>query len=71
MFRIIPILIIWFLVSCKPVIDDSEVPYVTVNIELNLNDIDNVPLKQIGGFIYVEGGVRGIILRRESQDIFS
>jgi hypothetical protein len=70
MLRIIPIFIIWALVSCKPVLDDSEVPYVNVNIEINLNDIDNVALKQIGGFIYIEGGVRGIILRRESQDVY-
>lgn len=70
MLRIITIAIISVLVSCKPVIDDSKVPYVTVNIELNLNDIDNAPLKQVGGFIYVAGGVRGIILRRESQDIY-
>lgn len=51
-------------------VDDSEVPHVIVNVEINLNDIDNVDLSQIGGYIYVEGGVRGIILRRESQDIY-
>ncbi|MEN8248642.1 MAG: hypothetical protein ABFS32_06895 [Bacteroidota bacterium] len=64
------ILTIFAIISCNPMVDDSEVPHVIVNVEINLNDIDNVDLSQIGGYIYVEGGVRGIILRRESQDIY-
>jgi hypothetical protein len=56
--------------ACDSSIEKSAVPNVPVNIEINLNDIDNVALKQIGGFIYVQGGVRGIIVRHESQNLY-
>ena len=58
------------LAACDSSIEKSAVPNVPVNIEINLNDIDNVALKQIGGFIYVQGGVRGIIVRHESQNLY-
>ena len=64
------VLLFVLLVACDPSIEKSGVPNVPVNIEINLNDIDNVALKQIGGFIYVQGGVRGIIVRRESQNLY-
>ena len=57
-------------VACESSIEKSGVPNVAVDVELNLNDIDNVALKQIGGYIYVQGGVRGIIVRHESQNLY-
>lgn len=56
--------------ACDTSVEQSPIPDVPVQLEVNLNDIDNVALKQIGGYIYLLGGVRGIILRRESQDIY-
>jgi len=68
MNRLLTGIIFWFLIQgCQPAIEETQIPNVAVNIEINLNEIDNAPLQQIGGFIYVQGGVRGIILRRESQ----
>ena len=55
-------------IGCEPAIEDSGVPNVYVNLEINLNDIDNAPLQMIGGFIYAQGGSRGIIVLRESQN---
>jgi hypothetical protein len=63
-------LLFLLMVACDPSVEESGVPNVAVNIEINLNDIDNFALKQIGGFIYVQGGVRGIIVRRESQNLY-
>ncbi|MBR9997456.1 MAG: hypothetical protein KFF73_00730, partial [Cyclobacteriaceae bacterium] len=34
----------------------------------NLNNFAYTPLKNIGGFVYLNGGVRGIIVFRKSQD---
>jgi len=68
--------VIYFLVSfsillaCQRTVEESGVPNISVDIEINLSELDNAPLQQIGGFIYVPGGVRGIILRRESQSIY-
>ena len=62
------VLLFILVVACNPSIEESGVPNVAVEVEINLNDIENIALKQIGGFIYVQGGVRGIIVRHESQN---
>lgn len=56
--------------SCESVVEESPIPDVPVQVEVNLNDIDNVALKQIGGYIYANGGVRGIIVLRESTTTY-
>ncbi len=60
-----------FLLACDPAIEESGIPNVAVNVEINLRAIDSAPLQLIGGYIYVDGGVRGIIVRRESQNEYS
>ena len=64
---IIPLLLFQ---GCEPRVEESGVPNVPVSVEINLSDISNAPLQQIGGFIYLQGGVRGIILFRESQNLY-
>ena len=63
-------LLIFIILSCTPAVEQSPIPNVPVNVEVNLNDIDNTPLQLIGGYVYVTGGVRGILLRRESHSIY-
>jgi len=58
------------LAACNSSPIDDLIPNVPVNIELNLSDIDNLALQQIGGFVYLDGGVRGIILIRTSFDTY-
>lgn len=60
-----------FVLACAPAIEESEIPNVPVNVEINLRAIDSAPLQLVGGYIYVDGGVRGIIVRRESQNEYS
>lgn len=43
------------------------IPYVYVNLQLYPNSLDYIP---IGGYIYVNGGYRGIIVYRFLQDQF-
>lgn len=71
MNRILAGILFWLVLSgCQPQVEETQIPNVLVNIEINLNELDNAPLQQIGGYIYVLGGVRGIILRRESQSVY-
>jgi hypothetical protein len=56
--------------SCEPANEESGIPNVAVNVELNLNDIDNAPLKQFGGFVYAQGGVKGLVVIHESKDTY-
>ncbi len=55
--------------SCKK--DDKEyVPNVYVNFQIEPNSTMYLGLNMVGGWIYVTGGVSGIILYRESQEVF-
>ena len=58
------------LIACEPKVEESGVPNVAVNLEINLNDIVNASLKLIGGYIYADGGVRGIIIYHESVNSY-
>ena len=68
MSRVLVLLAIILIISCDGNVNVSPVPDVPVNVEVNLNDIDNVALKQLGGYIYISGGVRGLIVYRKSQN---
>ena len=45
---------------------EDTVPNVYVSEQLNLTNIQNAPLRQDRGYVYIPGGVRGIIVFRES-----
>lgn len=66
--RILLLAAMLIFIGCEGNINVSPIPDVPVNLEVNLNDIDNVALKQIGGYIYADGGARGIIVYRKSQN---
>ena len=46
----------------------SPIPYVPVNIYLGLNEPSNANLLPIGGWVYVNGGSKGIIVYHSSVD---
>lgn len=54
--------------SISPV---SPIPDVLVREEVNLNSVSSQALKiKDGNFIYIPGGIRGIIVYRKSSDIY-
>ena len=65
-------LILILMATCKDTINPiSPVPDVQVREELNLNSIAAQPLKiRDGNFIYIQGGIKGIIVYRKTQDIY-
>jgi hypothetical protein len=56
-----------FLISCKSTRQEEnpELPYVSINTEINLNDMRNQALTRDGGYIYTNGGLKGLIIYRE------
>ncbi len=74
MFRKIIILVCFsFLVLfsfCKKKTTNVQdnIPYQTVNINIYPNDPLNFKLQVVGGWIYVNGGVNGIIVYRQTQN---
>jgi len=55
--------------QCKK--DKQEtIPYAYVNFYVNVTSTQYLGLNNIGGYVYVTGGVRGIIIYRRSSDEF-
>lgn len=55
--------------SCKK--DEKDyVPNVYVNFQIDPNSTLYLGLNQVGGWVYVTGGVKGVIIYREAQDRF-
>jgi hypothetical protein len=50
-----------------PVLSDG-IPQVIVNETINLNNYQYQALGVVGGFVYISGGVRGIIVYRQSAN---
>ena len=55
--------------SCDPQIEDG-IPLAFVEIDINLNQSDYLDLRRDGGYVYILGGVKGIILYRESPEVY-
>jgi hypothetical protein len=66
------ILLVLF-VSCKKKSkpeSDHPVPSVPVNITIYPNDPLNYKVQAIGGWMYISGGINGIVLYRKSNEEF-
>lgn len=56
-----------FIVACTSESQVPNIPAKQVNIEINLSNLQYQALRQVGGYTYVEGGNKGIIIYRQSQ----
>jgi hypothetical protein len=56
--------------GCEKIPPEAQIPNVFVDETINLNNFEYNTLNNIGGYVYLEGGVRGIILYRQSPDVF-
>lgn len=54
--------------QCKK--NNDAIPYAYVNFYINVGSTQYQGLNNIGGWVYVTGGVRGIIIYRNSTDEF-
>jgi nitrite reductase/ring-hydroxylating ferredoxin subunit len=58
----------FFISSCTR--QEHPVPYVPVQVVLYVSDPQFMPINAIGGSTYYNGGSRGLIIYRQSQDEF-
>lgn len=49
---------------------NNIIPNVLVDIEININNPEYINLMAVGGSMYLNGGSRGIVVYRYSQDSF-
>lgn len=56
--------------SCKKdnINEQLGIPYVKVDKYIYLQSPDGIPLNQVGGWVYLDGGSRGIIIYRRAFD---
>lgn len=59
---LISFLLLFF--SCKNDNNRGTIPYAYVDIQINLSNAEYQPLQTQGGYINIDGGVRGIIVYR-------
>jgi nitrite reductase/ring-hydroxylating ferredoxin subunit len=50
--------------------DQDEIPYVFVDFYISISDPNFFALNAVGGYVYVTGGSKGIIVYRKSQTEF-
>jgi len=62
--------VLFLLISCSKNINNSNIPYVPVNIDIYPANPLYIDINVVGGWIYVNGGSRGIIIYRFSPDEF-
>jgi len=48
----------------------TQIPYVPVNIQININNPAFIDLNNVSGWTYVTGGSKGIVIYRSSLDQF-
>lgn len=69
------LLVVFIIFSCNKKSTNTNnnnhpVPSIPVQITLYPNDVSNFKIQAIGGWMYVSGGINGIILYRKSQEEF-
>jgi len=61
----------FFLADCKKEKEKEDlIPYAAVDFYINTNSTQYLELHSVNGWVYVTGGVRGIIIYRKSIDEF-
>jgi hypothetical protein len=66
--HILLLLVLTSFLSCRK--NEDEIPNVPVNIYVNTTDPNFVALNAVGGWVYITGGNRGIVVYRKSQTEF-
>ncbi|TXC78815.1 Rieske (2Fe-2S) protein [Luteibaculum oceani] len=61
------ILLFLFLLACKKE-ENNFIPVPAVDFTVNINNPQYINLKSTGGWVYVSGGSKGIILYRSSEE---
>jgi len=56
--------------ACADSDTGPNIPVRLVNLQINLNNIQYQSLRQSGGFVYVEGGHKGLIIFRKSETTY-
>ena len=68
--KILFILLLPFCFSCKKKNKNHPIPSIPIDITIDLTLPSYTALNGVGGWCYVNGGIKGIIVYRMSPDVF-
>lgn len=57
--------------GCKDTGINPYIPDVPVNIQINVSSLQYPELRQDGGYVYLEGGYKGILLVRQNANLYT
>jgi hypothetical protein len=61
----------FLLFSCSDTVTGPTIPNVPVSEQINVNSLQYPQLRQDGGYVYLNGGYKGIIIVRQSATQYS
>ncbi len=63
---LLPVIILFLLSACNDDAVSPAIPNVPVNIQLNVTSLQYPELRRDGGYVYLSGGYKGILLVRQN-----
>ncbi|WP_114777467.1 Rieske (2Fe-2S) protein [Botryobacter ruber] len=69
-FSLLPCFLFLLLSSCNDNADRPAIPNVLVNEQINVRSAMYPRLQQDGGYAYIAGGYKGIMVVRQSADLY-
>jgi len=70
LFTLILSLLLYSSWSCNDKAEHPSIPNVSVNVQLDISSTLYIELSTIGGYVYITGGYKGIVVYRVSPDEF-
>ena len=59
-----------FISSCDNNYPEERIPYVYVEVDINLNNLQYQDLRNPGGYVYYDAGYKGLIIYHEGNGIY-
>jgi nitrite reductase/ring-hydroxylating ferredoxin subunit len=66
----LPCVIFLFFTGCSKEENQNQIPYVAVNFVITPNSTEYLELNPVGGWVYLTGGYKGILVYRKSTTEF-
>ncbi|WP_242921185.1 hypothetical protein [Pontibacter liquoris] len=63
-------LLLALLAGCKDSSSGPAIPTVPVSVQINVGSLQYPELRQDGGYVYLQGGYKGIILIRQNANLY-
>jgi hypothetical protein len=56
--------------GCEQQAPEQSIPFAAVNIDINVTNLQYLDLQSNGGYVYLEGGYKGIIVYHEGGGVY-